>query len=66
MTDDLERLADGVLEASVVGSFTKLGYEARRRMFHWQDLDELRMDGTVVVITGGNSGLGLLTATRLA
>ena len=66
MIEDLERLADGVLEASVVGSFTKLGYEARRRMFHWQDLDELRMDGTVVVITGGNSGLGLLTATRLA
>jgi dehydrogenase/reductase SDR family protein 12 len=66
MIQDLDRLADGVLEASVVGSFTKLGYEARRRMFHWQDLDELRMDGTVVVITGGNSGLGLLTATRLA
>jgi NAD(P)-dependent dehydrogenase (short-subunit alcohol dehydrogenase family) len=35
-------------------------------MFQWQDLDELRMDGRVVVITGGNSGLGLLTATRLA
>jgi dehydrogenase/reductase SDR family member 12 len=66
MIDDLERLADGALETSVVGSFTKLGYEARRRTFHWQDLDELRMDGQVVVITGGNSGLGLLTATRLA
>ena len=50
----------------MVGSFTKLGFEARRRMFDWQDLNELRLDGTVVVITGGNSGLGLLTATRLA
>ena len=66
MIDDLKRLADGVLEASVVGSFTKLGFEARRRMFDWQDLNELRLDGTVVVITGGNSGLGLLTATHLA
>ena len=66
MINDLQRLADGALETSVVGSFTKLGYEARRRMFQWQDLDELRMDGRVVVITGGNSGLGLLTATRLA
>ncbi|HEY6566502.1 MAG TPA: SDR family NAD(P)-dependent oxidoreductase [Actinomycetota bacterium] len=62
----LRGLIDDVLETSVVGSFTKLGYEARRRMLDWDDLDGFRMDGKVVVVTGANSGLGLLTATRLA
>ncbi len=59
-------LADDVLEASVIGSFTKVGYEARRRLFDWDDAGRSRVDGKVVVITGANSGLGLVAATRLA
>ena len=62
----LRRAFDAVLETTVVGSFTKIGYEARRRMYHWQDLGSLRMHGKIVVITGGNSGLGLVAAKALA
>ncbi len=50
----------------MVGSFTKVGYETRRRLFDWQDLASLDMQGRTAVITGGNSGLGLVTARALA
>lgn len=63
---DLRRAIDDALEATVVGSFTRLGYEARSRLYGWVDLDDLRMDGKVVVITGGNSGMGLVAAKQLA
>ena len=61
----LRGLVDAVLETSVVGSFTKVGYEVRRRLYDWQDLESLDMTGKTVVITGGNSGLGLVTAKAL-
>ncbi len=59
-------LADEVLELSVIGSFTKVGYEARRRLFGWEDLADLRMDGDVVLVTGATSGLGMEAATTFA
>jgi NAD(P)-dependent dehydrogenase (short-subunit alcohol dehydrogenase family) len=61
----LRRAIDAVLETSVVGSFTKVGFEARRRMYGWQDVTALDMSGKTVLITGGNSGLGLVTAKAL-
>jgi NAD(P)-dependent dehydrogenase (short-subunit alcohol dehydrogenase family) len=60
------RALDALLEASVVGSFTAIGYEVRRRLYGWQDVATLDMTGRTVLITGGNSGLGLVTATALA
>ena len=35
------RLVDWTLEASVVGSFTRLGYHTRRRLFDWAPLQSL-------------------------
>jgi NAD(P)-dependent dehydrogenase (short-subunit alcohol dehydrogenase family) len=55
---------DDVLEVSVVGSFTKLGYDARRRLFHWLPPSSLR--GKSVLITGATSGLGLECAITMA
>ena len=63
---DPRELADGLLELSVIGSFTKVGYAARRRLFDWEDLSARRLDGIVVLVTGATSGLGLEAATTLA
>ena len=56
------RLVDRALEASVVGSFTKIGYHARRRLFQWTPLESLGLDGKVAVVTGATSGLGRTAA----
>ena len=56
-------LVDGALEASVVGSFTRLGYDARRRLYSWTPLEQLQLDGKTAIVTGATSGLGQETAT---
>ena len=60
----LARVTDEVLEATVVGSFTSIGPEVRRRVAGWRSPP--RMDGKVVLVTGATSGLGLATAIGVA
>ena len=59
-------LIDRVIEAPVVTSFTSLGYQARRRLDGWTDLDSYDLSGRVVAITGPTSGLGMAAAERLS
>ena len=51
-------IADQVIEAPVVSSFTSLGYVARKRIDQWSSLDSYDLNDQVVVITGATSGLG--------
>ena len=60
------KLVDAALEASVVGSFTRIGYHTRRRLFHWAPLDSLGLDGKVAIVTGATSGLGRVAAESIA
>jgi len=65
-TSVVRRVIDGALEASVVGSFTKLGPAVRRRLWSWDSIATDDLVGTTVVVTGANSGLGYATAENLA
>jgi dehydrogenase/reductase SDR family member 12 len=63
----LQRITDAVLEATVVGSFSRAGFAVRSKLLPEFTADPRRSAaGRVVVITGATSGLGLATATELA
>lgn len=59
-------LIDALIEAPIVTSFTKLGYESRKRLADWTQLDSYDLSGQVVVLTGATSGLGYAAARQLA
>jgi dehydrogenase/reductase SDR family protein 12 len=60
----LAHVADLLLEASVVGSFSKLGILARRRLWSWPDPPDAA--GRAMVVTGASSGIGRSVAVNLA
>jgi NAD(P)-dependent dehydrogenase (short-subunit alcohol dehydrogenase family) len=59
-------LIDDALEATVVLSFSRLGYELRRRLDHWPALPREGLAGKTALVTGPTSGLGRVTAVGLA
>jgi NAD(P)-dependent dehydrogenase (short-subunit alcohol dehydrogenase family) len=57
-------LLDAALEATVVGSFTTIGYDVRSRVWKWA-APTTDLTGQVALVTGATSGLGRATAAGL-
>ncbi len=57
---------DAVIETPIVTSFTRLGYEARKRLDRWSPLDSYDLSGRVMVLTGATSGIGHAAARQIA
>ena len=59
----LARALDRLLEATIVGGFSRVGSMARRATQPWPQPP--RLDGQVVVVTGASSGIGRAAALAL-
>jgi len=59
------RTVDAGLEATVVLSFSRIGYAVRSRLERWHPVEDLPGAGRRVLVTGANSGLGYATTRAL-
>ena len=55
---DPRDLADDALELLVAPSFSRIGYDLRRRLFAWDENEHRSLAGRTVLVTGPTSGLG--------
>jgi NAD(P)-dependent dehydrogenase (short-subunit alcohol dehydrogenase family) len=62
----LADIVDRTAEMLVIPSFTRVGFELRRRLDRWEPLERFGMRGRVVAVTGPTSGIGEVAATALA
>lgn len=58
-------IIDAALEATVVGSFSRIGIAVRRATQHWPD-EAASLKGKTALVTGATSGIGFAAAVQLA
>lgn len=63
---DARQAIDGMLELTIVGSFSRVGFALRRRLFGWQEPAADALAGATVLVTGPTSGLGRATVDVLS
>lgn len=61
----LADLVDGVMEATIAPSFSRVGFAVRQRLDHWAPAQSYDLAGRVVVLSGATSGIGFATAREL-
>lgn len=66
MASSIKKLADAIIEGPIVPSFTRIGYDARSRLFDWTPMSSYDLTDEVIVLTGGTSGLGYAAAQVFA
>jgi NAD(P)-dependent dehydrogenase (short-subunit alcohol dehydrogenase family) len=57
---------DRLLDLSIVGGFSRIGYEARSRARDWESLPSGALSGRTVVVTGPTSGIGRALVDQLS
>ena len=63
---DVTSFADRLLDASIIGGFSRLGYALRSRQSSWESLPQDALADQRVVVTGPTSGIGRAAAERAA
>lgn len=63
---DRRDLVDVALELLVLPSFSRIGYDIRRRLYGWEDLGRTSLRGRTVLVTGPTSGLGRTAVSHFA
>jgi len=63
---DSRSLIDDALEVSILGSFSRVGFQVRQRLFGWTSPLDGCLAGRTVLVTGPTSGLGRATTDSVA
>jgi len=62
----VKNLVSNFLDTTVVGGFSRIGYEVRSRLGSFVDVESMDLTGRRIVVTGPTSGLGRETCVMLA